>query len=177
MIRLSGPKINAGSTMDAGLDLPRTVLDKRVIELLKSTFALIRHHVSNEKHVDAVKLTIGSVQVVDIGVPQGATSHGITANTDAVGRVKTSSPRREQKHQPCNRTNHVEDLKKHSLGNGKVKLANVKGSRRRSDRMRRRGRVVGRSGNRSGNLGLDHRGDLRSRRHVGFSGLWGRYCF
>lgn len=45
---------------------------------------------------------------------------------------------------PGNRTDHVEDLKKHGLGDGGVKLANIKGRGRSGrDRSLRGGGIVG----------------------------------
>lgn len=97
-------------------------------------------------------LAVRSVQVVDVGVSQGATSDSVSADSDttgATGIVQGGSFRvrmkREEQHgqrqlisntkdldSPRNRSNHVEDLEKHGLGDCVLQLSNIKTSTRPS---------------------------------------------
>jgi hypothetical protein len=87
---------------------------------------------------------------------------------------------------PGDRTDHVENLKKHGLGDGGVKLSDIEGGRGCRGRLGRRGVVGGGRWDRRGeSTVLGNGNSLRlgngRRRHeyMGFFvGVWvGRYCF
>lgn len=92
-------------------DSARLTLDERVVEVLESPLA------------------VGGVEVVDIGVTERSSSDGVTANTDTSQLVSDplSQPTAEKPDLRSNRTDHVEDLEEHSLGNAGVELTNIEG--------------------------------------------------
>jgi len=100
-------------------------------------------------------LTVGSVEVIDVCIPERTASHGITANTNATDSPNSAEPQQNDKtsgHLPRHGSDHVENLKEHRLGDGRIEFADIEGSRRR--RARRSGRMIrgnrGRSGGRRG---------------------------
>ena len=68
--------------------IPGSALDERVVELFQSTFTCEEgapklHEGTN--YVHNWFLTIGGIEVVDVGITEGTTGHGITANTNTGG--------------------------------------------------------------------------------------------
>ena len=85
-------------------DSARAVLDEGVVEVLEGA------------------LTVGSVEIVDVGVSERTTGDGITADSDAeISADYVLDP-------PGNRADHVEDLKEHGLGDSVVELSDVERS-------------------------------------------------
>lgn len=77
-------------------------------------------------------LTIGSVEVVDVGIAKGTTGHSITANTNASDERKSTESRQNNKtrgHQPRHGSDHVENLEEHCLSDGGIEFANIEGGR------------------------------------------------
>ena len=126
-------------------------------------------------HIQAHIRTITGVEVIDVGITKGATSDSVTANSNAAHHKSLLSLRQHKETDiPGDRSDHIENLKKHGLGDGGVKLADVKGRGRGghvgnrrvigSHRSRGRGRGGRRSlGGRNRFLGLS---DGRSGRHI-----------
>lgn len=114
-------------------------------------------------------LTISGVEVVDVGVPEGPAGHGITADTNAGDDPSSTESQLGDKtgrHLPRHRSDHVENLKKHGLGDGGIEFTDVKGGRRGgascSGRMigGNRGRSRGGRGSRNCYLGSRLGGDV-----------------
>ena len=70
----------------SGGHIPGSALDERVVELFQSTFACeegARAKLHKGMHyVHRWFLTIGGIEVVDVGITEGTTGHCITANTN-----------------------------------------------------------------------------------------------
>lgn len=136
-------------------DSARLTLDERVVEVLKSPLA------------------VGSVEVVDIGVTERSSSDGVTANTDTSQLVSSplNQPTAEKSDLRSNRTDHVEDLEEHSLGNAGVELTNIEGSGNGVTTGGSGGRGRSRSALGGGGLGGGgrRRGSLSNRRRGGGS--------
>lgn len=145
-------------------DSARLTLDERVVEVLESPLA------------------VGSVKVIDIGVTERSSSDGVTANTDASQLVSNplNQPTAEKPDLRSNRTDHVEDLEEHSLGDAGVELTNIEGGRNGVTTRGGGGRGRSRSALSGGGLGggSRSRGGLssRSRGGGGFGGHYVVFC-
>ena len=114
-------------------------------------------------------LTISGIEVVNVGIAKGTAGHGVATDTnarDSPGSAESKYSDKTSGHPPRNGSDHVENLKKHGLGDGGIEFTDIKGSRR--GRARCSGRMIsgnrGRSGGRRGNgdrcLGSGLGGDL-----------------
>jgi hypothetical protein len=78
-------------------------------------------------------LTVGGVEVVDVGIPEGTAGYGVTTDTNAGDGPNSAESRQSDKtscYLPRHRSDHVEYLKKHRLGDGGIEFTDVEGSRR-----------------------------------------------
>ena len=86
---------------------PSTVLDKRIVERLEGA------------------LTVAGVKIVDVGIAEGTTGDGVAADTNAAHKDEVHLFSARSLCLPGDRTDHVKDLKEHSLRDGGVELSDV----------------------------------------------------
>src|SRR6266436_5121972 len=75
-------------------------------------------------------LTVTCIEIIDISITQRTTCDSITANADAAYAITVirSMHRWRWWNEPCDWTNHIENLKQHSLSNGRIQFTNIQGS-------------------------------------------------